>query len=54
MASSELPEILAMADRIIVMSEGRVTGEFSRREASEEVLLKAALPSGRLDRRQVG
>jgi ribose transport system ATP-binding protein len=49
-ASSELPEILAIADRIVVLAEGRVTGEFSRHEASEEVLLKAALPAGRLDR----
>jgi ribose transport system ATP-binding protein len=52
MASSELPEILAVADRIVVLAEGRVTGEFSRHEASEEALLKAALPPGRLDRLQ--
>jgi ribose transport system ATP-binding protein len=54
MASSELPEILAIADRVIVLSEGRVTGEFSRDEASEETLLKAALPSGRPRSRQAG
>jgi ribose transport system ATP-binding protein len=54
MASSELPELLAVANRMIVMAEGRVTGEFSREEASEEVLLKAALPSSRLDRPQAG
>jgi ribose transport system ATP-binding protein len=50
MASSELPEILAVADRTIVLAEGRVMGEFTREQATEEVLLKAALPAGRLDR----
>jgi ABC-type sugar transport system ATPase subunit len=44
MVSSELPEILAIADRIIVLAEGRLTAEFSRTEASEEKILKAALP----------
>ncbi len=44
MVSSELPEILAIADRILVLSEGRKTGEFSQQEASEEVLMKAAIP----------
>jgi ribose transport system ATP-binding protein len=44
MISSELPEIMAIAHRISVMSEGRQTAEFSRAEASEEAILKAALP----------
>src|SRR4029079_18520548 len=44
MASSEMPEILALADRILVMADGRVTGEFARGQATEENLLKAALP----------
>jgi ABC-type sugar transport system ATPase subunit len=44
MVSSELPEILAIADRILVLAEGRLTAEFSRDEASEEKILKAALP----------
>jgi ribose transport system ATP-binding protein len=44
MVSSELPEILAVADRILVMSEGRKTAEFTRDEANEERILKAALP----------
>lgn len=44
MVSSELPEILAMSDRIIVLSEGRKTGEFKVSEANEEILLKAAIP----------
>jgi ribose transport system ATP-binding protein len=44
LVSSELPEIMAMADRIIVLSEGKHTGEFCRTDFSEERLLKAALP----------
>lgn len=42
MISSELPEILSIADRIIVMSKGRFTAEYSREEASEEGLLHSA------------
>jgi ribose transport system ATP-binding protein len=42
MISSELPEILGMSDRIIVMHEGEVTGEFSRNEANQENIMKAA------------
>jgi inositol transport system ATP-binding protein len=38
--SSELPEILAIADRIVTMREGRVTGETLRAEASEERLMQ--------------
>lgn len=41
--SSELPEILGMSDRIIVMYEGRITGEFTREEASQEKILSAAV-----------
>ena len=40
--SSELPEVLAMADRIIVLHEGRVTGTFSRSEATSERVMFAA------------
>jgi ABC-type sugar transport system ATPase subunit len=41
--SSELPELLAMCDRILVLCEGRVTGEFSRAEATQERILDAAM-----------
>jgi ABC-type sugar transport system ATPase subunit len=41
MISSELPEMLAMADRILVISKGKVTGEFSRKDATQEKLLHA-------------
>ena len=42
MISSEMPEILGMSDRIMVMCEGHKTGEISREEASQELLLKYA------------
>ncbi len=42
MISSDLPEILGMSDRMLVMRRGRVRGEFSRSEATSEKLLKAA------------
>lgn len=40
--SSELPEILAMSDRVVVMSEGRVTGTLERAQCSEEVIMMYA------------
>ena len=40
--SSELEEVLSMADRILVMREGRVSGEFSRGEATQENVMTAA------------
>ena len=43
--SSELPEIMAVSDRILTLSGGRLTAEFARAEFAEEVILKAALPS---------
>lgn len=46
-ASSELPELLAIADRILVLAEGRLTGSFSREEATEQALLQAAIPTSR-------
>ena len=42
MISSELPEILGMSDRIMVMYEGRITGEVSREEASQELIMRYA------------
>ena len=42
MISSELPEVLGMADRVLVMHEGRITGELSREEADEERIMRAA------------
>jgi inositol transport system ATP-binding protein len=37
--SSELPEILAISDRIVTMREGRVTGEIARTAATQEILM---------------
>ncbi|MEU2834863.1 sugar ABC transporter ATP-binding protein [Streptomyces lavendulae] len=41
--SSELPEILGLADRIVVMQNGRITGELSRADATEEAVLNLAM-----------
>lgn len=40
--STELKEVLAMSDRILVLSKGAITGEFSRQEATEEKLVAAS------------
>ena len=42
MISSEMPEILAMADRTLVMRDGRFTAEYARGEATQELLLHSA------------
>jgi len=42
MISSELPEVLGMSDRILVMHEGKVTGLFDRSEATQEKIMLAA------------
>ena len=43
MVSSEMPEVLGMCDRIIVMCEGKVTGEIMRSEATQEIILEKAM-----------
>ncbi|HKD35823.1 MAG TPA: ATP-binding cassette domain-containing protein, partial [Pirellulales bacterium] len=40
--SSELPELLTVCDRILVLCEGRLTGEFPRAEATEQRIMEAA------------
>jgi ABC-type sugar transport system ATPase subunit len=42
MTSSELPELLTVSDRILVLSEGRLTAEFRRDEATEQKIMEAA------------
>lgn len=42
MVSSELPEVLGLSDRVLVLHEGRVTGEFTRTEATPEKVMTAA------------
>ena len=47
MISSELPEVLGMCDRIYVMNEGRIVGELSREEASQESIMSCILQSSK-------
>jgi D-xylose transport system ATP-binding protein len=42
MVSSELPEVLGMSDRILVMREGAIVAEFSREEATREAIMEYA------------
>ena len=44
--SSELPELLGLADRIVVMRAGGIVGELARDAASEEAILGLAMPGG--------
>lgn len=46
MISSELPEILGMSDRILVMHEGKITGVLSRSEATQEKIMHLATGGG--------
>lgn len=46
--SSELPEVLGLSDRVIVLHEGRVTGEFTRNEATPEAVMSCATGRERL------
>lgn len=46
MISSELPEVLRMSHRVIVMCEGRITGELSAAEATQEGIMKFATQRG--------
>jgi len=57
--SSEMPEVLGMSDRIVVMCEGKVTGELSREEATQEAILERAMAKSgkrteRVDNRREG
>jgi len=45
-ASSDLPEVMGVADRILVMRNGGIAGKVARQDASEERLLSMALPAG--------
>ncbi len=42
MISSEMPEIMGMSDRVIVMCQGRVTGEFKRGQLSQVEIMTSA------------
>lgn len=47
MISSELPEVLGMSDRIYVMNEGRIAGELSREEATQESIMTCIMKSAK-------
>ena len=42
MISSELPEVIGMSDRILVMHEGKLTGEVNRTDATQDVIMSFA------------
>ena len=48
MVSSDLPEVLGMADRVLVMREGRLVAEIARADATQESVMTAATISGAL------
>ena len=50
--SSELPELLALCDRILVMAEGRLTADLPRAEATQESVMRAAVPRTAADERE--
>jgi rhamnose transport system ATP-binding protein len=50
--SSELPELLALSDRVLVMSEGRLTADLPRGEATEETVMQAAVPRAKASARE--
>jgi len=54
MISSELPEILGMSDRILVMREGRLVGEFTRAEANQENIATAMMSEVINKRKEAG
>jgi rhamnose transport system ATP-binding protein len=54
MISSDLPEVLGMADRILVMREGRLVGELSREQAGEEAVMSLATGQRRDDMSAAG
>jgi len=43
LVSSEMPEVLGMSDRVLVMHEGRLSGDFPIEQATQEVLMAAAV-----------
>ena len=43
LVSSEMPEVLGMSDRILVMHEGKISGEFDAKQTNQELLLACAV-----------
>ena len=46
MISSEMEEILGMSDRILTVANGEITGEFDVKDATQEILMRAAVGRG--------
>lgn len=46
MISSEMPELIGMSDRIMVMSEGRATGILDSKDATEQSIMRLAAQTG--------
>jgi ABC-type sugar transport system ATPase subunit len=42
LTSSELPELITLCDRILVLCEGRMTGQFTRSQFNEQAIMEAA------------
>ncbi|MFP6558919.1 sugar ABC transporter ATP-binding protein [Paraburkholderia sp. B3] len=53
MISSELPEVISISDRILVMCEGRMRGELIAAEATEDAVIQLAVPNSRSETRHV-
>lgn len=54
MISSELPEVLGMSDRVLVMREGRLVGEFTREEATQEAVATAMMSEASRNVKEAG
>lgn len=50
--SSELPEVIGISDRVLVMQGGRIVGELDHEHSTEEAILKLALPQTEIDHSQ--
>src|SRR5690606_18924265 len=46
LVSSEMPEIIGMCDRVVVMREGRITAQLDRQSLSQEAILQASMDDG--------
>jgi D-xylose transport system ATP-binding protein len=53
LVSSEMPEVLGLSDRVLVLHEGRVTGEYTRAQATPEAVMSCATGHLKISREQV-
>ena len=52
MISSEMPELLGMCDRIYVMNEGKIVGEFLAKDANQEAIMRSIMKNGEKENEQ--